>query len=49
MSAAPPTLRNTEATWGLVARLFHWLSALLILFLGGYGWWMTPSPSAPAG
>jgi cytochrome b561 len=36
-----PSFRNDANTWGLVARLFHWLSALLILFLVGYGWWMT--------
>ena len=37
----PATLRNSAAAWGLAARLFHWLSALAILFLVGYGWWMT--------
>jgi cytochrome b561 len=37
----PSTFRNSAAGWGLVARLFHWLSALAILFLVGYGWWMT--------
>ena len=37
----PSTLRNSVSTWGLVARLFHWLSALAILFLVGYGFWMT--------
>jgi len=36
-----PSFRNDADTWGLVARLFHWLSALAILFLVGYGWWMT--------
>jgi len=36
-----PSLRNDASTWGLVARLFHWLSALAILFLVGYGFWMT--------
>ena len=34
-------LRNTPTAWGSVARLFHWLSALLVLFLTGYGGWMT--------
>jgi cytochrome b561 len=34
-------LRNTATAWGFIARLFHWLSAVLILFLVGYGWWMT--------
>ena len=36
-----PSFRNDANTWGLVARLFHWLSALAILFLVGYGFWMT--------
>lgn len=35
------SFRNDANTWGLVARLFHWLSALAILFLVGYGFWMT--------
>jgi cytochrome b561 len=41
MNVAASTLRNGPAAWGRVAKLFHWLSALLILFLVGYGWWMT--------
>ena len=36
-----PSFRNDPNTWGLIARLFHWLSALAILFLVGYGFWMT--------
>lgn len=36
-----PSFRNDPDTWGLAARLFHWFSALAILFLVGYGWWMT--------
>jgi cytochrome b561 len=35
------SFRNSATAWGQVAKLFHWLSALLILFLVGYGWWMT--------
>ena len=41
MSAQPSLFRNSATTWGLIARLFHWLSALAILFLVGYGFWMT--------
>jgi cytochrome b561 len=41
MNAASSALRNSAASWGLLARLFHWISALAILFLVGYGWWMT--------
>jgi len=32
---------NTRSTWGLPAKIFHWLSALLVLFLTAHGWWMT--------
>ena len=35
------TLRNTATAWGLGAKLFHWLSAALVVFLVGYGFWMT--------
>lgn len=35
------TLRNTPAAWGPVAKLFHWIGALLVLFLIADGWWMT--------
>jgi len=35
------TLRNTQTAWGGVAKLFHWLGALLVLFLTADGWWMT--------
>ena len=41
MNTAIFALRNTSSAWGLAAKLFHWLSAVLILFLVGYGWWMT--------
>jgi cytochrome b561 len=41
MNTAISALRNTGSAWGLAAKLFHWLSAVLILFLVGYGWWMT--------
>jgi cytochrome b561 len=33
-------LRNTETSWGLLARSLHWLIALLIFGLFGYGLWM---------
>jgi cytochrome b561 len=41
MNSATPAFRNTAEAWGSIAKVFHWLSALLILFLVGYGWWMT--------
>lgn len=34
-------LRNTTAAWGTPAKVFHWLAAVLIIFLIAYGWWMT--------
>jgi cytochrome b561 len=41
MNTTPSAFRNTPDAWGNIAKVFHWLSALLILFLVGYGWWMT--------
>src|ERR1700704_1991885 len=41
MNAVPSTLRNTGIAWGPVAKLFHWLGALLIFFLIAHGWGMT--------
>jgi cytochrome b561 len=34
-------LRSSLHTWGLAAKSFHWLAAALVLFLLGFGWWMT--------
>lgn len=34
-------IRNTEAIWGLPARALHWISAALIVFLLGFGIYMT--------
>ncbi len=34
-------LRNTPERWGAVAQVFHWVSAALVLYLLGHGWWMT--------
>jgi cytochrome b561 len=33
-------LANTEKSYGLIARLFHWIMALLILALIPVGWYM---------
>src|SRR5258706_16472749 len=41
MNTISPTLRNTGTAWGSVAKLFHWLGALLIFFLIAHGWWVT--------
>lgn len=34
-------LRNTESRWGLVAKVFHWVIAVVLLVDMAYGWWMT--------
>jgi len=34
-------MRNTPQRWGAVAQIFHWVSAGLVLYLLGHGWWMT--------
>lgn len=34
-------LKNTAFTWGSLAKLFHWVSAGLLLYLIFDGWWMT--------
>jgi cytochrome b561 len=34
-------LRNSTGAWGSIAKSLHWALAALILFLTGYGWWMT--------
>ena len=34
-------LRNTPQRWGTVAQIFHWVSAALVFYLLGHGWWMT--------
>lgn len=38
-------LRNSESSWGVVARAFHWGTGLLILGLFAYGLWMTEFPA----
>jgi cytochrome b561 len=34
-------LKNTQQSWGLVSKTFHWLLALIIISLFGLGLWMT--------
>ena len=36
-----PAFRNGPTTWGHIAKLLHWLGAVLILVLLAHGWWMT--------
>ncbi|MEM7267776.1 MAG: cytochrome b [Pseudomonadota bacterium] len=33
-------LRNTTESWGWLARLLHWVIAVMIIFLLGLGWYM---------
>lgn len=41
------SLRNTTATWGLVARVLHWLSAVLIVGMMVAGSLMTDMSDSP--
>jgi cytochrome b561 len=41
-------LRSTSTDYGSVAKLLHWVSAALILFMFGFGWWMTHMLDRPA-
>jgi cytochrome b561 len=34
-------LRNSESKWGTVAKVFHWVIAVVLLVSLAYGWWMT--------
>ena len=34
-------LRNSTTTLGSIAKSFHWVLAALVIYLIGYGWWMT--------
>ncbi len=34
-------LRNTSTSWGLPARALHWVNAVMIIFMIGFGVWMT--------
>lgn len=33
--------RNSDRCWGIIAIIFHWLTALMVLGLFGLGLWMT--------
>lgn len=34
-------LRNTRTDWGTIAKLLHWVGALMIVVLLAHGWYMT--------
>lgn len=38
-------LRNTDKSWGSLARAFHWLTAIIIFSLFAYGLYMTEFPT----
>ena len=40
-------IRNTHASWGSVARGFHWLLGIAILGMIAFGWWMNHFPARP--
>ena len=33
-------IRNTDASWGWPARTFHWVIALMVVVMFGFGLWM---------
>ena len=40
-------IRNTRNGWGRVSRWFHWVLALAIIGMLGFGWWMNHIPARP--
>jgi len=40
-------IRNTSNGWGSVSRWLHWILALAILAMIGFGWWMNHIPARP--
>ena len=40
-------IRNTTASWGSVARGFHWGLAAAIIGMIAFGWWMNHIPARP--
>ena len=40
-------IRNTQASWGSLARGFHWVLGLTIIGMIAYGWWMNHFPARP--
>jgi cytochrome b561 len=40
-------IRNTTASWGSVARWFHWILGVAIIGMLAYGWWMNHIPARP--
>jgi cytochrome b561 len=40
-------IRNTSADWGSVSRSFHWILAVAIVGMIGFGWWMNHVAARP--
>ena len=40
-------IRNTETSWGSLARAFHWVLGAAIIGMLAYGWWMNHIPARP--
>ncbi|UWU80037.1 cytochrome b [Bradyrhizobium huanghuaihaiense] len=40
-------IRNTNAGWGSISRRLHWILALTIIGMIGFGWWMNHIPARP--
>jgi len=40
-------IRNTSNGWGSVSRWLHWILALTIVGMIGFGWWMNHIPARP--
>ena len=40
-------IRNTQSSWGSLARAFHWILGLTIIAMIAYGWWMNHFPARP--
>jgi cytochrome b561 len=45
LKAAPDMIRNTQSSWGGVARSFHWILGIAIIGMIAYGWWMNHFPA----
>ena len=40
-------IRNTTTGWGSLSRWFHWVLAIAIIGMIGFGWWMNHMPARP--
>src|SRR5262249_11929198 len=40
-------IRNTSAGWGSISRWFHWILAIAIIGMIGFGWWVNHVPARP--